>query len=173
MLGDVLHVHSVVLQSPVLLHGGVLLTGPLAEPPVLANVDLLTAGELELGTPESLDSLIPELVVSPDGDEDLTNLDSSGGAVSLPEGASHSGLEPVSSGTGQHFVDPQHVEGMNPDPDVEAILATVLDQVFVAANTSSLQSLGGELLQLIRHQVDGQRELVNSGLLTSQVEDPD
>ena len=93
--------------------------------------------------------------------------------MGLAEGASHSGLEPISSGTGQHFVDPQHVEGVDPHPDVEAILATVLDQVFVAANTSGLQSLGGELLQLVRHQMDGQRELVNSSLLTSQVEDPD
>ena len=58
VLGDVLHVHSVVLQGAVLLHGGVLLAVPLAETPVLANVDLLTAGELELGTSQSLDSLI-------------------------------------------------------------------------------------------------------------------
>ena len=93
--------------------------------------------------------------------------------MGLAEGASHSSLEPISSGTGQHFVDPQHVEGVDPHPDVEAILATVLDQVFVAANTSGLQSLGGELLQLVGHQMDGQRELVNSSLLTSQVEDPD
>ena len=93
--------------------------------------------------------------------------------MSLAEGASHSSLEPIGSGTGQHFVDPQDVEGVNPDPDVESILAAVLDKVFVAADTPSLESLRGELLQLVRHQVDRQRELVNSGLLTSQVEDPD
>ena len=58
----------------------------------------------------------PELVVSPDGDEDLTNLDSSGGAVSLSKGASHSSLEPISSSTGQHFVDPKHVERMDANP---------------------------------------------------------
>ena len=93
--------------------------------------------------------------------------------MGLAEGASHSGLEPISSGTGQHFVDPQHVEGVDPHPDVEAILATVLDQVFVAANTSGLQSLGGELLQLVRPQMDGQRELVNSSLLSAQIENSD
>ena len=114
-----------------------------------------------------------ELVVGPHGDENLANLDSGGGAVSLAEGASHSSLEPISSGTGQHFVDPQHVEGVDTDPDVESILAAVLDKVFVAADAPSLESLRGELLQLVRHQVDRQRELVNSGLLTSQVEDPD
>ena len=58
VLGDVLHVHSVVLQSARLLHDGVLLTGPLAEAPVLADEDLLTARELELGAPESLDNLV-------------------------------------------------------------------------------------------------------------------
>ena len=58
VLGDVLHVHSVVLQSARLLHDGVLLTGPLAEAPVLADEDLLTARELELGTSESLDDLV-------------------------------------------------------------------------------------------------------------------
>ena len=113
-----------------------------------------------------------ELVVGPDRDENLSNLDPGGGAMSLAEGASHSGLEPISSGTGQHFVDPQHVEGVNPHPDVESILAAVLDKVFVAADTPSLESLRGELLQLVRDQVDRQRELVNAGLLTSQVEDP-
>ena len=113
------------------------------------------------------------LVVGPDRDENLANLDSGGGTVSLAEGASHSSLEPIGSGTGQHFVDPEDVEGVDPDPDVESILAAVLDKVFVAANTPSLQSLRGELLQLVRHQVDRQGELVNSGLLASQVEDPD
>ena len=56
------------------------------------------------------------------------------------------------------------MEGVDPDSDMEAILSTVLDQAFVAANTSSLQSLGGKLLKLIGPQMDGERELVNSGL---------
>ena len=58
VLGDVLHVDSVVLESTRLLHGDVLLTVPLAEAPVLADVDLLPSGELELGTSESLNGLI-------------------------------------------------------------------------------------------------------------------
>ena len=89
--------------------------------------------------------------------------------MGLAEGASHSGLEPISSGTGQHFVDPQHVEGVDPHPDVEAILATVLDQVFVAANTSGLQSLGGELLQLVRHKMDREGELVDTSLKHEEI----
>ena len=53
---------------------------------------------------------------------------------------------PISSGTGQHFVDTEDVEGVNPDPDVERILAAVLDEILVAADTASLQGLGGQLL---------------------------
>ena len=58
VLGDVLHVDSVVLQGARLLHLRVLLSGPLAEAPVLADEDLLTARELELGASQSLDNLV-------------------------------------------------------------------------------------------------------------------
>merc|ERR1719278_2282827 len=64
----------------------------------------------------------------------LSNPHPSCGAVGLAIGAPHSGLEPISSGTGQHFVDPQHVERMDSHPNVEAFLAAVLDKVLVAAN---------------------------------------
>ena len=43
------------------------------------------------------------------------------------------------------------MEGVDTHPDVETILAAVLDQVFVAANTASLQSLRGQLLELVGH----------------------
>ena len=62
---------------------------------------------------------------------------------------------------------------MDSHSDVETILTTVLDEVFVAADTSSLQSLGGKLLKFVRNQVDAQRKLIDSSLLTSEVKDPD
>ena len=55
-------------------------------------------------------------------------------------------LLPISSCTGQHFVDAEDVEGVDPNPDVEPILAAVLDEVLVAADAPGLQSLGGQLL---------------------------
>ena len=58
-------------------------------------------------------------------------------------------------------------------PDVELILAAVLDKVLVAADPSRLHGLGGQLLQLVGDQMHGQRELVHASLLTSQVEDTD
>ena len=199
---------------------------------------MLNCGGLYLATLTHL-----ELVIRPHADQDLPDLDTGSGAVSLAKSSSHSSLEPdkmsfvnkisyilkiflwifsvrcgnvfftvsqkqnwlsyhhgkgqyygklllpISSGTGQHFVDAEDVEGVDPNPDVEPILAAVLDEVLVAADAPGLQSLGGQLLQLVRHQVDREGELVNTGLkwrrssssktqqiaahlLTSQVEDP-
>jgi len=169
----VLHVHTVQLQPAVFPHLVVLLPVPLGEAPLLGHEDLLAPRELELGAPESLNAFGLELVVGPDGDEDLADPDPGSGAVSFAESSSHSSLKPISSGTRQHFVDPKHVEGVDADPDVELVLAAVLHEVLVAADTGSLQGLAGQLLQLIGNQVNRQGELVNSSLLAAKIEDPD
>ena len=49
-------------------------------------------------------------------------------------------------------------------PDVEGLLAAVLDHVLVAADPGGLKVLRGQLLQLVRQEVHGQGELVNPGL---------
>ena len=69
------------------------------------------------------------LVVSPDGDEGLSNVNAGNGAKGLAESTSHSSLEPIGSGTGQHFVDAEHMEGVNTNADVELILGRVLHHV--------------------------------------------
>ena len=53
-------------------------------------------------------------------------------------------------------------------PDVEAFLAAVLDEVLVAADPRRLESLRGELLQLVRHEVD-MSPAVSGRLRTSTV----
>merc|ERR1719233_2287906 len=93
--------------------------------------------------------------------------------MSLAKSSSHSSLEPISSCARQHFVDPEHMEGVHAYPDVELILAAVLHEVLVAADTGSLQGLAGQLLQLVGHQVNRQRELIDSSLLAAKIEDPD
>ena len=123
----------------------------------------------------------------------MANLDTGCGTVSLAKSSSHSGLKSISTwkkvirislhsyyfsskiitGTAQHFVDSEDVEGMDSNSDVETILAAVLDEVLVATNTPGLQSLGGQLLEFVRNQVDAQGELVDSSLLTSEIKDPD
>merc|ERR1719233_2641685 len=71
------------------------------------------------------------------------------------------------------LVDPEHMEGVHAYPDVELVLAAVLHEVLVAADTGGPQGLAGQLLQLVGHQVNRQRELIDSSLLTSKIEDPD
>merc|ERR1719445_2095777 len=97
MLRDVLDVDTIVLKSTISFHLSILLPGPLGEPVVLGDEDLLTSGELELGSSQSLDDLILEFVVGSDRDEDLTNLHAGSSSMSLAEGSSHSSLESVSS----------------------------------------------------------------------------
>merc|ERR1719209_624815 len=173
MLGYVLHVDAVGLEVAARPHLLVLVAVSLGEAELLADEDLLPARELELAPPQGLDNLGLELVVTPHREKDLSNPHSSCSSMSFAVGSPHSGLEPISSSTGQHFVDPKHVERMDANPDVEAFLATVLDEILVAADPRGLESLGGELLQLVGHKVDREGELVDSSLLPSQVKDPD
>ena len=90
---------------------------------------LLASGELELGPPECLDDGILMLVVSPDRHEGLSDVDASANTLGLAKGAPHSGLEPISPSARQHFVDPEDVEGVDTDLDVELILGGVLHHV--------------------------------------------
>merc|ERR1719239_2071885 len=173
VLGHVLHVDAVGLEAAIGPHLLVLVTLPLGEAKLLADEDLLPARELELAPPQGLNDLVLELVVAPDGQKDLSNPHPSCGAVGLAISTPHSGLEPISSSARQHFVDPQHVERMDSHPDVKTFLAAVLDKVLVTANPSSLKGLRGELLGLIRNEMDREGELVDTGPLPAQIKDPD
>ena len=59
----------------------------------------------------------------------MSNANAGNGTLGFAKSTPHSGLEPISSGTGQHFVDPEYVERMNADTDVELILGGVLNHV--------------------------------------------
>merc|ERR1719297_390605 len=48
-----------------------------------------------------------------------------------------------------------------------------LDEILVTADAAGLQRLRGQLLELVGRQVDGEGELVHTGLLTSEIIDPD
>ena len=98
-----------------------------------------------------------ELVLAPDRNKDLPNLDPGSCAMSFTESSSHPCLKPISSSARQHLIDPENHERVDADPDVELVLAAVLDEVLVAADTGCLQGLAGQLLQLIGHlhQQDG------------------
>lgn len=75
----------------------VVLTSELGESPVVRHVDLLSAWEFELGSSQSLDSVLLLLVLASDGDQDLPDVDSCDLTVGLTERTSHTRLEPIGS----------------------------------------------------------------------------
>lgn len=81
-------------------------------------------------------------------------------------------MKPIGSGTGQHLIDTDDVEGVGPDPQVERVLSRGLDDVLVAANTGGLEGLRRDLLVLVRDQVGAEGEVIDRGPLSAQVEDP-
>jgi len=113
------------------------------------------------------------LVQSPHTHDGLSNTHPRNGSLWLSESPPHPSLEPISSGTRQHFVNPNNVEGMEAHPYVELILPCRLDEVLVGTNTSCLQCLRGQLLVLIRDKMDTEGEVLHSPLLLPQVKDPD
>ena len=80
---------------------------------------------------------------------------------------------PISTGTAQHLVDANNVEGMYTDAKMERVLARCLSHVFVGTNTGGFESLGRHLLVLIRDKVSAEGEVVNTGTFATQVEDAD
>ena len=74
------------------------------------------------------------LVVSPDGHQGLSDVNPSNSSLGLAKSTPHSGLEPISSGTTQHFVDAENMEGMDTDANVELILSSVLHHVLKISN---------------------------------------
>lgn len=143
-----LHHHAVVHQTalaPVLKE---IVAGEGGETPVTGGHNLLAPGELELSTAQSLLSSSSVGVPATDRHENLADGDASAEAEGLAEGATHSGLKPISTGAGKHLVDAQHVEGVHTHAEVERILSGVLHHVLVARNAGSLKRLRGDVLLL-------------------------
>ena len=65
---------------------------------------------LILGSPQGLDGSCAVGVASPDGKDDLPDVDAGNGSVRLSPCSTHTSLESVRTGTGQHLVDTDDVE---------------------------------------------------------------
>jgi hypothetical protein len=61
------------------------------------------------------------------------------------------------------------VEGVNTDTHVEGVLTTGLAQVLVAANATSFESFSRELFILVGDEMNAEREIVDSSLLTTKI----
>ena len=166
-----LAVSSVLLDASSLLELQVLGTLDTGEAPNTGDVDLLTSRELELGTTETFNTVGDVLLEGTDGHEDLADVDTGDETIRLTEGTTHTSLETIGSGAGQHLVDTENVEGVGTDAQVETILTAGLSQVLVGANAGSLESLRRDVLVLARNEMDSVGELVDTSLLTSAVVD--
>jgi len=170
---DVLDVSTVLEHTLILLQPEVFLLVDVGEAPLTANDDLLAAGELVSGTAESLHDDSSIVLLGTDGKDDLANVDTSDSAVGLAPRTTHTGLETIRPGTGQHLVNANNVEGMHTDTQVERILPGSLRHVLVGANTGGFQSLRRQLLILIRDQVGTEGEIIDRGTLTAKIENSD
>lgn len=129
MVTQELNVGTINLDTTLLAKTDVLLATQGSEPPVLGDDDLLATGELVHGAAERLDSEVTVGVTCADGQEDLADVHTGDGAIGLTEGTAHTGLETIGSGTGQHLVDTDDVEGVGADTEVETFLSSGLDEV--------------------------------------------
>jgi hypothetical protein len=124
-----LNVGTVDLDLALLAKTDVLITAERSETPVLGNNDLLATRELVHRTAESLDGGRTVGVTSTDGHQDLTNVHTSHGAVGLAESTTHTGLETIGTGAGQHLVDTDDMVGVSTDTEMETFLSGDLDKV--------------------------------------------
>lgn len=173
MVAEELNVSTVDLDTAGSLALEIVLAAERSETPVLGDDDLLSAGELVLGSSESLKSQSTVRVTSADAHDDLTNVDTGNSAVGLAPGTTHTSLQSIGTSARQHLVDTDDVEGVGADTEVETLLTGVLDEVLVGANTGGLEGLGAQLLILVGDEVDAEREVVDVGALSAQIEDAD
>ena len=61
--------------------------------------------------------------------QNLTDVNASDGAVGLAPRSPHAGLKPIRSGARQHLIDADDVERMSADTEMEAFLASGLDEI--------------------------------------------
>jgi len=165
------HVDALINKTTSSLVLQVILLGESSEAPVLANVDLLSAGQLELGSSESLAGNGNLVLSGSDRHEDLTDVNSGGNHGRLSEGTSHTSLKSISTCARKHLVDSDNVVGVSSHSEMEEILTGDLDHVLVASDTSGLHSLRSDLLEFVRNEVNGGREHIAGGLLVADVVD--
>ena len=167
---DDLAVDTIGLDLTLLEETVVVRLDELGEAELTGDEDLLTAGELHLSTTESLAGLRSSVVGGSDGEEDLTNADTSGLAESLTEGTTHTLLESISTGARKHLVDTNDVPRVNSDSKMEVLSTNVDEHVLVGSNTGGFESLRGDLLLLVANHMDaGGEKFMLSLLLTAVV----
>jgi len=141
MASEQLSIDSIRQDPALTLELEVVIAVELGEAPLPALNDLLATRELELGTTKGLSGMDSIVGLAAHRKEDLANGNTGTNSLWLTKSTPHTSLEPISPGTRKHLVDTEHMEWVNPDPEVEGILSCMLGHVLVARNTGSLKSL--------------------------------
>ncbi len=139
--------------------------------PFSADDDLLTAWKFELGSSQSFLRMCSGSIFASDRQQNLAYCNPSTNTLWLAKRCPHAGLQAISSSTRQHFVDPQHMERVHSDTQVERILASILGHVLVASNPSCFQSFTRNVLFLPADQMYAEGELVHPLLLHTHIVD--
>jgi hypothetical protein len=98
LVSQELNICTVDQNTTLLLQPYILLPSQRGETPVLADNDLLSAGELVHRSSQGLDGGGAMAIKSADGKKDLANVDTSNGSVWLAPSATHSGLQSIGTG---------------------------------------------------------------------------
>ncbi|EPY33059.1 large subunit ribosomal protein L10e [Strigomonas culicis] len=166
---DHLHVRAAVLELAGVAERDVLAAEDGREAPVLGHDDDLAAGELHARAAEGLLRLGQVGVLRAEGQQDLADAHAGGDAQRLTEGTAHTRLQTIGTRAREHLVDAEDVEGVGADAHVEHILVRALRHVLVGLNAGRLERLGGDLLQLARHDVQAEGELIDGGAAAANV----
>jgi len=157
-----LEVNTIADEQALLLELLDLLRSEVGETPLLGEENVLATRELVGSTAESLTSLSLEHVLGSDGEKDLVNVDTSDETLGLTVSTTHTSLKTIGTSAGKHAVNTDDVVGVDTDTEVEVLTTSVLAHVLVDNDTSSFESVGGDLLVLTGDEVnaDGETESI-------------
>jgi len=157
---DELDVCTILDHPLVFLKLEVFLPVYVGETPLLRHNDLLATREFVTSTAESFLNHRSVVIFATNGHDDLANVHTGGSAVRLAPSTAHTGLQTIGTGTGQHLVDTEDVEGVDADTKMEGILAGGLGDVFVGANTGGFEGFTRELFVFIGNEMAAEGEVV-------------
>ena len=162
---------SVRRQNTLTAHLDILFAGISSKSPFQTLQNLLATGKLEFSTTNRFNDMGFMGVLGTDREQNLTNVDAGSDANRFTVRVAHTGTQTIGSGTTQHLIGAQDVEGMGANANVVVVFSNVLGQVLVDGDTASLQGFAADLLFLVAHQVCHKGELIDGGLLGARVKD--
>lgn len=165
-----LRIVALELKLAVVEQLGELLWGKVSEAQSVSLDDFLTASDLILRTSESLLAGGDRLLLASDGDEWLVDLDTSDRARWLAESVTHTGLQSIGTGAGEHFLLADDVEWVDSDSHVEGVFTCLGHDVLVAGNTARLEGLRRDLLLFPAQEVNAPWKGIDWSALVTKVE---